>query len=303
MNKDKLNLIGFGGTIAIMIASLILTFTLNNLTHQNNLAVSKYYENQASQEAENPIIPNLEPKIDFSLNAALEDFDKNNDELTKTIMQYNQDTFGKNILEGQAEIVSAIHQNNLNEEELGYLFLPDFPAQMNYPQKVKQINIPLYLQKDAQWRDLRYGSSNAEKLGETGCAIVSLAMIKGFLDQEAVTPQDILDWSQEKYWVHNQGTSWQIFHDFALENDYQFKNYGSNFQEAMKAVNEGYPIIASVEPGFFTEVGHIIVIRGYEDGKVYVNDPNDDPEKMYSLQAIDERILLEEGKNYWAFSK
>ena len=70
----------------------------------------------------------------------------------------------------------------------------------------------------------------------------------------------------------------------------------------MQALNEGQVVIASVSPGFFTEVGHIIVIRGYQNGFVYVNDPNDDIEKMHSLQAIPESTLIEEGINYWSFS-
>lgn len=49
-------------------------------------------------------------------------------------------------------------------------------------------------------------------------------------------------------------------------------------------------------------MGHIIVIRGYQNGFVYVNDPNDDIEKMHSLQAIPESTLIEEGINYWSFS-
>ena len=71
----------------------------------------------------------------------------------------------------------------------------------------------------------------------------------------------------------------------------------------MHALENGEVVIASVDPGTFTDVGHILVIRGYQDGKVYVNDPNDDPSKMFSVQGIDESVFLNEGVNYWSFAK
>lgn len=303
MNDKRQTQYGFWGTILFLLVTLGLTFTLYRLTQANEQAVAEYYEaSYQDVEDEEAIAPPTVQSEEFDLTEALADFEPHDLNQTEKIEMIQTNIGEENILDQQGAIVSAIHQNQLNEEELGYLFLPEYPAQTQGALTQEQMNIPLYLQKDAKWRKLPYGNSTTRELGENGCAILSLAMVKGYLDNENVSPQDILNWSEERYWVHNEGTSWQIFHEFAQENNYSFENFGNNFYEAMEAAQQGRPIVASVQPGYFTEVGHIIVIRGYEDGKVYVNDPNDDPEKMYSLQGIDEEILLAEGTNYWAFS-
>lgn len=130
-------------------------------------------------------------------------------------------------------------------------------------------------------------------------------MIESYYQNRIVEPNEILNWSQNDYYVHNEGTSWQIFYDFAIEHGYQFENFGSNFYDAMEALNQNRIVIVSVQPGHFTEVGHILLIRGYdsENRKVYVNDPNDNAEKMFSIQGIDEDILLEDSLNFWTLYK
>lgn len=301
--------------VAICLSLVIL---LNKLTANNNLVVADYQQN-TSTETEKMDTSIEESTINTdklvteessveepqSLETALSEYDSTNSSIQDAITNFTQEEFGTNLLDSQADILSAIHANNLDVEELGYLFLPEHPAELTASSVANQIDVPLYLQKDAQWRTTKYGSNTTQQLGENGCAILSLAMVHAAYENRDVRPEEILDWSQENYWVDNAGTSWEIFYDFALEFGYDFYNYGNDFYSAMNAINNGELVVASVKPGFFTTIGHIIVIRGYdyETGMVYVNDPNDDAEKMYSIQGLDESILLTEGVNYWSLSK
>ncbi|MGX7092823.1 C39 family peptidase [Hutsoniella sourekii] len=233
----------------------------------------------------------------------LQQTDPENQESLTQAKDKLHEQFDSNLLTFKPEIIRSIRQLRLNPEDLGYLFLPDYPSQESNLQHLQQINIPLILQKDIRWRKLPYGTDGSQTLGENGCAIVSLAMMESYYQNKPIDPKDILDWSHNDFYVHNEGTSWQIFSAFAQDFDYEFYNYGGDFYQALQDLNDDKIILASVKPGYLTDIGHIVLIRGYHDGKVYINDPNDDPSKMFSVQGIDESILLEDGLNYWSFKK
>src|SRR5699024_572339 len=302
------------GSLIFIAICLSLIILLNKLTANNNLIIAEHQQQSTQEElislqTEPVVSQQTESVTDESIETpvtlaeTLSTYSPKDKAMEETIAELTQTEFDGNLIQAQDEILAAIHANDLDVEELGYLFLPDYPAENTAAATGNQIDVPLYLQKDANWRTEKYGSNTTQQLGENGCAILSLAMVHAAFENREVNPKEILEWSEEKYWVDNAGTSWQIFHDFAVEHNYDFYNYGNDFYSAMEAVNNGELIVASVVPGFFTEVGHIIVIRGYENGQVYVNDPNDDAQKMYSIQGIDEEVLLAEGINYWSFSK
>lgn len=190
-----------------------------------------------------------------------------------------------------------------NRESFTHSFLPFYPARSSNADVSNELDIPLILQMDSQWRYLKYGDDDHSELGYNGCALASLAMVRSYLENRFVSPREILDWSKEDYYVENEGTSWKIFSDFADEFNYKYEDHGENFNDAMIAVNEGKVVIASVKPGFSTNNGHILVIRGYQNSQVYVNDPADTGAKQFSTQGIDQNIILDKAINYWSFSK
>ena len=65
-------------------------------------------------------------------------------------------------------------------------------------------------------------------------------------------------------------------------------------------LNSGRVIVAHMGPGVFTEIGHYIVIAGYEDGKFRVNDPNSyvNSEKLWEFEEFSNQI-----KMMWSFDK
>ena len=211
-----------------------------------------------------------------------------------------KDDYNNNLQKAQPDILKSLQSHHLATDEMAYLFLDKHPSK--HVDSSAQLDVPLKLQTDPHWRHLEYGSDSSRQLWENGCAIVTLSMVKEYLDQKEVTPANILNWSQQSFYRHNEGTSWQIFPAFANEFNYHYTDLGNDFYGAMEEIQQGNIVIVSVKPGYFTEIGHILVIRGYENGQVFVNDPNDSVDKLHSYQGVPEEIFLNEGINYWSFS-
>ncbi|MGF3182424.1 C39 family peptidase [Facklamia sp. P12934] len=308
--QDKINRLAAFLSLITILLSLSLTFYLNHLSTKENTSPEKVTtSNQALIKKKLPSVKNEtineetateeEKMLALELNkygsktASIQDVQESIADIIRTDYQGN-------IMSAQQDIVQAINENQMSIEREGTLFLPDQPSFAS-KNSYLQMDVPLILQKSPLYSDIDYGASQQDTLGDNGCAIVSLAMVYSYLSNRLVEPEEVLEWSGRDYFFENEGTSWTIFSDYATDHGFNFYNHGNNFYSAMEAVQKGQVVIASVKPGFFTDVGHIIVIRGYEPGYVYVNDPNDNPEKMYSFQPINEQILLDEGLNYWSF--
>jgi hypothetical protein len=162
--------------------------------------------------------------------------------------------------------------------------------------------VPLILQRDERWGMKHYGSVEKQNtFAANGCAIASLAMIDAFWRNQAPEPDDILNWAGNRFYLADQGTSWQIFPQFAEHFGYQFLDLGNSFAEAYKMIQQGFPVIVSVKPGTFTTTGHLMVLALNKEGGIQVLDPNDSPEKSHYKQAFTNELLAAEGMNYWCF--
>ncbi|AXY25616.1 hypothetical protein CL176_06180 [Suicoccus acidiformans] len=242
---------------------------------------------------------------DVSLEEALGSFNFNHPERFADIRKVAMNTYGDNPLQHQAEIMQVLEDKNLMYYNFGFAFLPDNPAQYTeIADSGQQLDVPLQLQSDPRWMRDAYGDEG-EKMRQAGCALVSLAMVHSYLEESEVLASDVLEWSGMDYWMEMEGTSWQIFQDYADDHHWHVTNHADDFYSAMDAIPKGEVVIASVNPGHITPVGHILVIRGYDpvNELVYINDPNDDPKNMYSLQGLPEYIFLEDAINFWSFGK
>jgi hypothetical protein len=58
----------------------------------------------------------------------------------------------------------------------------------------------------------------------------------------------------------------------------------------------GNPVICVMGPGDFTTTGHFIVMTGYSDGEIHINDPNSirRSEKTWKYEEIKDQI-----RNLW----
>lgn len=187
------------------------------------------------------------------------------------------------------------------------LILPQsFSIQANQKLATDQKNatLPLYLQTDERWGELAYGSTERNNdLAHNGCALASIAMVASYWQRTSITPAMILKWAKNDYYVNGQGTAWQIFEDYAVKNGYHYENIGNYFNRAKEFMNDGVPVIVSVNAGTFTTTGHIMVLTTDETGALKAYDPNDSPTKKHYLQAYANEVFIDEGVNYWALWK
>lgn len=159
--------------------------------------------------------------------------------------------------------------------------------------------VPLYLQYDAKWGGIPYGNETIKK---TGCCPTCLAMVFSYYCQREILPNDITAWAGNRYYVNGAGTAWSIFEPAGRNWNVKCANIGKNQNQMIEALKSGKLIIASMGPGTFTTGGHFIVLTGItRNGKIRVNDPNDNSRKQHIRKEFDISLILRESKNMWVF--
>lgn len=143
----------------------------------------------------------------------------------------------------------------------------------------------VYYQVDPQWKDVSYSAKGeSTTIGRAGCGTTCAAMVIASLMKPSITPVDTSKWSvAHGYKCINWGTYYSYFVP-------QFKKYkidckmlnSANLRttpnkkvldEALEALKDGQWLIACMGPGNWTKGGHFILVYGYNDGYVYINDP------------------------------
>lgn len=158
---------------------------------------------------------------------------------------------------------------------------------------------PYYIQWDKRWAYDKLGGTNIA-IGGCGPTCVAMAL-GGILDDKSITPKSIAEKEEANGYFTDEGTKWSFFDYIAKE--YGVKSTGISLnKEAINAsLDKGNPIIASVHPGKFTTVGHIILITAKDkDGNYIINDPNSYTRtlKKWSYDELKTEIVA-----MWEFSK
>ena len=158
---------------------------------------------------------------------------------------------------------------------------------------------PYYIQWDKRWAYDKLGGTNIA-IGGCGPTCVAMAL-SGILDDKSITPKNIAEQEEANGYFTDGGTKWSFF-------DYIAKEYGvksTGVPLSKNAINaslkKGNPIIASVHPGKFTTVGHIILITAVDsEGNYIINDPNSYTRtlKKWSFDELKTEIVA-----MWEFSK
>lgn len=150
-------------------------------------------------------------------------------------------------------------------------------AERRQDDKEKQIyeqeQCPLFLQWDERWGYAPYGEIN---IGVSGCGPTCLSMVLYSLTRDESIAPDMLAQRalEEGYYVDGVGTSWAFLKDMVPQYGVAACEEQLYDEEAMKVyLGDGKLVICAMEPGDFTDAGHFIVVKGYSNGKLLINDP------------------------------
>lgn len=189
--------------------------------------------------------------------------------------------------------------SELKQYALDYpdMYAADYDGEFSV--EVSTSEVPLFLQYDERWGYADYGTSF---LGLSGCGPTCLSMVYTYLTQDgSMNPLKMGDFSMNQgYLTDDNDTSWQLMTDGATTLGLTSEELTLSETTLIEALKSGKLIICSMSAGDFTSNGHYIVIRDYEDGKFYVNDPNSKirSEASWTFERLEGQI-----SNLWAISK
>ena len=155
---------------------------------------------------------------------------------------------------------------------------------------------PLFMQWDTRWGYMKYGS---DVVGITGCGPVCLAMAGYYVTggDEAFAPDKIIDFAWENgYYEEGYGSAWTLISEGGVKLGLDVTEIPLVKQRIKDNLEVDNPIICSMRAGDFTTKGHYIVLTGWEDGKIRINDPNSrvNSDKLWTYEEIEGQI-----RNLW----
>lgn len=159
--------------------------------------------------------------------------------------------------------------------------------------------VPLFLQWDQQWGYLKYGSDVA---GLTACGPVCLSMAAWNLtEDDAFSPDKMIEFAANNgFYSPGNGSSWTLISEGGVKLGFDVTEIPLVESRIVKNLQVDNPIICAMGPGDFTTTGHYIVMVGYENGMIKINDPNSvaNSEKLWKYEDIEGQI-----RNLWVIRK
>ena len=209
----------------------------------------------------------------------------------------------QSVFENSAVYSDKLLQNLAANPEMKEYVL-DYPAKIStvydgdFTLDVPTNEIPLYLQYDERWGYADYGSS---LIALNGCGPCCVSMAYTYLKQDgSMNPIKVADFSMEHNYIgENNDTFWTLMTEGVTTLGLTSEEISLSKERMTTVLEEGKIIICCMDSGDFTKSGHFILIRGYEHGLFYVNDPNSEAR---SKVGWDFERLSSQISNMWAIS-
>lgn len=190
----------------------------------------------------------------------------------------------------------------LNKNEETYDFVKDYPDREKYKSEAIDISkdyktgsVPLLMQWDKRWGYDMYGNA---MIGLSGCGPTCMTMAYLYYTGDtAMNPKEMAEYAQTAGYHTDEGTSWNFWTDGVANLGLYGEEISLN-EKIMEAVlDSGGLIVCSMAPGDFTDGGHYILLRGYDEKGFFVNDPNrkSNSKKQWTYDTLSTQI-----KNLWA---
>lgn len=182
---------------------------------------------------------------------------------------------------------------------LEYPLKKDLDVQVDLSGYQGSTSVPLFLQWDQQWGYIEYGSDVA---GLTACGPLCLSMATWYLtEDDAFAPDKMIEFaSKNGYYSPGNGSSWTLISEGGVKLGFDVTEIPLVESRIIKNLEVDNPIICAMGPGDFTTTGHYIVMIGYENGMIKINDPNSivNSGKLWKYEDIESQI-----RNLWVIRK
>ena len=194
------------------------------------------------------------------------------------------------------ELVALLDKNPETKDfVLNYPLKKDASPEIDLSECIDTDDVPLLFQWDQRWS---YDQYAGELMGLSGCGPTCLSMVCLYLlDDPIYTPQYVAEFAKENgYSVDGNGSAWTLISKGGIELGLDVTEIPLDENRIVRNLEVGNPIICVVGPGDFTSTGHFIIMTGYEDGCVSVNDPNSNTrsEQLWDLKSVMSQI-----RNLW----
>ncbi len=217
-----------------------------------------------------------------------------------------QNSFFKNdrdkqeYLSSLPENIRELYEGNPDTEDFVFSYheLQGTKGKIDLSEYRKSDEVPLFMQWDKRWGYMDY---SGDCVAITGCGPLCLSMVGFYLTGDVdMSPDRIIEFASDNgYYQEGYGSLWTLISEGGEKLGLSIKELPLGESIIIDSLQKGNPIICVMGKGDFTTTGHFIVMTKYEDGKIWVNDPNsyENSGKGWEYERIKNQI-----RNLWMCS-